>query len=126
MTPMYEGSGAVCKAEVRAIEDTSRHVMIGRLAYWPGGLGTADRPARVMRGSKEPSGRTWALAFDQLPGSGAALRLVVITGPVDINGSQPWYRDLLSTPTDGAAYDAAKARLERLGFRVSALDWRRQ
>lgn len=126
ITPVYEGSGTVCKAEMRAIGDTSRHLMIGRLAYWPGGLGTADRPARVMRGSKEPSGRTWALAFDQLPGSGAALRLVVITGPVDINGSQPWYQDLLSTPTDGAAYDAAKARLERLGFRVSALDWRRQ
>lgn len=126
MTPIYEGSGAVCKIEVRAVGDMSRYVMIGRLAYWPGGLGSAERPARVMRGSKEPSGRTWALDFDQLPVTGAALRLIVITGPVDINGSQPWYQDLLSTPTEAAVYEAARARLERLGFRVSAIDWHRE
>lgn len=126
MTPAYEGSGAVCKVEMRALGDASGHVMIGRLAYWPGGLGSADRPARVMRGSKEPSGRTWALEFDQFPVSGAALRLIVITGSVDINGSQPWYQDLLSAPADGAAYEAARARLARLGFLVSVFDWSRK
>lgn len=126
MTPVYEGSSEVCMAEMRAIGGPAKDVMIGRLAYWPAGLGSTERPARVMRGSKDASGRTWTLEFDQRPAPGAALRLVVITGPVDINGSQPWYQDLLSAPVAGAAFDAARARLERLGFRVTALDWRRE
>lgn len=124
--PVFKGSGAVCAIEVRGISTAETDVIIGRLAYWPEGLGSATRPARVMRGSKGTPGRTWTLEFHRQPGPGAALRLAVITGDVDIAGSQPWYQELLSQPLDSAVYAAAKTRLERLGFRVTALDWRRE
>ncbi len=123
--PVYKDADSICRVEVRAIGDAAT-VHIGRLAYWPTGLGNADRPSRVMRGSQETSGRTWVLAFDEKPQPGAALRLVVISGAVDINGPQPWYQDLLSAPLSGPAFDAAKARLQRFGFTVTALDWRRE
>ena len=78
-----------------------------------------------MRGSKEVSGRTWTLEFDSLPLQGAALRLVVIAGSDEIRGSQPWYQDLLSAPLDSTAFTSAAARLERMGYLVTARDWRR-
>ena len=63
--------------------------------------------------------------FDNPPQPGAALRLVVISGAVDIRGSQPWYQDLLAASLDSAVFNAAQDRLIRLGFAVTALDWQR-
>ncbi len=126
MTQVYQGTAAVCMVEVRAVTDVSERVVIGRLAYWPDGLGNGERPARVMRGSQDAAGRTWTLEFDELPQPGAALRLVVISGDMDINGPQPWYRDLLAAPVDSAAFAAAHTRLKRLGFDIRPLDWRRE
>ncbi len=126
MTQVYTGTAAVCSVEIRAVSDVSDRVVIGRLAYWPNGLGADDRAARVMRGSQNNAGRTWMLEFAQLPGPGAALRLVIVSGDVDIDGPQPWYQDLLSAPMNGAVFDAARARLQRLGFDIYALDWRHQ
>lgn len=126
MTQVYQDAAAVCLVEIRAITDVSDRVVIGRLAYWPDGLGNGERPARVMRGSQDAAGRTWALEFDELPEPGAALRLVVISGDMDINGPQPWYRDLLAAPVDSAAFAAAHDRLKRLGFDIRPLDWRRE
>ncbi|MBO6519802.1 MAG: hypothetical protein JJ900_02835 [Rhodospirillales bacterium] len=126
MTQVYTGTAVVCSVEIRAVSDVRGRVVIGRLAYWPNGLGNEDRATRVMRGSHENSGRTWTLEFAQLPEAGAALRLVIISGAVDINGSQPWYQDLLSAHINSAAFAAARDRLQRLGFDTHALDWRRK
>lgn len=125
LSAVYDEKDTVCRIEIRAVGN-DRTVMIGRLGYWPDGLGNSDRPLRVMRGSAETAGRTWTLDFQRSPGPGAAVRLAVITGGVDIQGSQPWYRDLLAAPTDSPVFDAARQRLEALGFDVMALDWRRE
>ncbi len=122
---VYQDKDVVCRIEIRAVGN-ERTVMIGRLGYWPDGLGNADRPLRIMRGSAETAGRAWTLNFQRSPGPGAAVRLAVITGGVDIQGSQPWYRDLLAAPTDSPVFGAARQRLEALGFAVTALDWRRE
>lgn len=125
LAAVYQDQDTVCRIEIRAVGN-DRTVMIGRLGYWPEGRGNADRQSRVMRGSAETAGRTWTLDFQQTPGPGAAVRLAVITGGVDIQGSQPWYRDLLAAHTDSPVFDAARKRLEALGFGVTALDWRRE
>ncbi|MEX0695039.1 MAG: hypothetical protein WD075_11385 [Rhodospirillales bacterium] len=121
----FTGTEAICKVEVRAVTADTRLQIIGRLGYWPTGLGVGGKAGRVMRGSKEATGRTWTLEFENLPAQGAALRLVVIAGTNDVRGSQPWYQDLLATPEDSTAFKAAAARLEHLGYRVIARDWRR-
>ena len=122
---VFKGTEAICKVEVRAAAADTGLSVIGRLGYWPSGLGVGGKAERVMRGSKEVSGRTWTLEFDTLPVQGAALRLVVIAGSDEIRGSQPWYQDLLSTPLDSTAFTSAAARLERMGYLVTARDWRR-
>lgn len=124
MTSVFKDAGTICMVEIRGIAKGSA-VLVGRLAYWPDGLGQGERPARTMRGSQDPSGRTWTLEFDNPPQPGAALRLVVISGAVDIRGSQPWYQDLLAASLDSAVFNAAQDRLIRLGFAVTALDWQR-
>jgi hypothetical protein len=122
---VFNGTGTICKVDVRAAAADSGLSVIGRLGYWPSGLGVGSKAERVMRGSKEVSGRTWTLEFDSLPLQGAALRLVVIAGSDEIRGSQPWYQDLLSAPLDSTAFTSAAARLERMGYLVTARDWRR-
>lgn len=125
LAPVMNGHDAVCAVEI-SVDGNRSMVTIGRLGYWPAGLGNGVRPTRVMRGSRDPTGRTWTLEFDELPGTGAALRLVVIAGAVDISGPQPWYEDLLAAPLESAAFDGARQRLLRLGFDVMAYDWERQ
>lgn len=114
---------AVCGVTVRAFEITPETVVIGRLAYWPDGLGNGGRPERTLRGSAEQGGRTWEISSDEPMPSGAALRLAVVAGPVDVNGSQPWYGDLLSAPADSAAVASVEERLSRLGYVVRVVDW---
>jgi hypothetical protein len=125
LSPHFGRADAVCMVEMRAVtSDTSMNI-VGRLAYWPSGLGAGSRAERVMRGSKETSGRSWTLSFDMPPQQGAALRLVVIAGDVEIHGPQPWYQDLLAAPVDSVPFIAAVQRLESLGFLVIAKDWKR-
>ncbi len=111
---------SVCGLHMRAFADGP--VVIGRLAYWPEGLGNGGKPARVLRGNGEAGGRSWTFETETPLSAESILRLVVIFGPVDVNGSQPWYNDLLESPTDSAALDAARQRLSRLGFAVHVLD----
>jgi len=125
MAPVYEGPGAICMVQVRAVGGAG-DVVVGRLGYWPSGLGSGIRPTRIMRGSGEVNGRTWTLEFTDFPQSGAALRLVAVTGAVEIRGPQPWYQDLLAAPVNSPVFEAARARLMQLGFAVTVLDWRRE
>ena len=55
-----------------------------------------------------------------------AVRLVAVTGAVEIRGPQPWYQDLLAAPVNSPVFEAARARLMQLGFAVTVLDWRRE
>lgn len=113
----------VCRAEVRAFAGNEGGVVVGRLAYWPDGLGVG-RAARILRGSAEPGGRFWQIDFAGNPPPGAVLRLALIAGPADVSGAQPWYSDLLSTAQGGAALEATVQRLVRLGYAASVYDWR--
>ncbi len=99
-------------------------VLVGRMAYWPSGLG-AGRAGRIMRGSADSTGRIWTLDFKDHPMPGAMVRLVAILGAAEVTGAQPWYRDLLSAPIDSVAFNAAEDRLARLGYSVVAQDWQR-
>ena len=125
VTSAFAAPGEICMAEFRAVGGVD-DVVVGRLGYWPAGLGNGPRPARVMRGSGDVQGRKWTLEFKDLPQAGAAMRLVAIAGGVDISGPQPWYQDLLAAPLNSPVYEAARIRLARLGFTVTSLDWRRE
>ena len=107
---------------MRSMSDAA--ALVGRLAYWPDGLGVGERPARVMRGSAAPSGRLWSLTFKDLPQPGAVVRLIAIAGATEVTGTQPWYTDLLSAPIDSSVYAAAVQRVERLGYHVAVQEWR--
>ena len=120
------GNATVCAIEMRAFAQGGGTVPVGRLAYWPTGLGDGSRAARIMRGSAEKTGRAWHLDFEQKPQTGAVVRLVVIAGPVEVTGSQPWYGDLLENPSGGATFDAQRSRLHRLGYTVLYRDWQRR
>ncbi len=124
LTDTFDGAQTVCRIEINGFTPDAAHVLVGRMAYWPSGLGAA-RAGRIMRGSAEAVGRTWTLDFKEYPMSGAVVRLVMVLGGAEVTGSQPWYRDLLSTPIDSGAFIAAQSRLTRLGYSVVARDWRR-
>lgn len=123
LTSSFAGAQPVCEITIRSI--SSSGALVGRLAYWPDGLGIGARPLRVMRGSTAPSGRIWNLTFEHPPQPGAVLRLIVITGVAEVHGAQPWYADLLGEPLDSPVYAAAVRRLDRLGYHVSVQDWHR-
>jgi len=122
----YNGPNVICAVEMRAVTEDSKMSIVGRMGYWPTGLGQGPRADRVMRGSKEASGRTWSLTFRNRPQKGAALRLVVIAGGGEIHGAQPWYQALLSSPLGSLSFNTAARRLDALGFVVKAYDWHRE
>lgn len=123
LTSVFAGAQPICAITIRSISTSA--VLVGRLAYWPDGLGTGERPLRVMRGSAAPSGRIWNLTFEHQPQPGAVVRLIVIAGAVEVHGAQPWYADLLGEPLDSPVFAAAVRRLGRLGYHVTMQDWRR-
>ena len=126
ITEMFSGPETVCEIEMGAyLEDPNLRV-VGRMAYWPNGLGVRDRAARTMRGHDQPNGRTWVLPFDDVPQPGAVVRLVTITGVSGIQGSQPWYQDLLRAQQASPAFVSARHRIERLGYSVTVKDWVRK
>lgn len=118
-------SDEVCELVVQAIVRSSDHIIVGRMGYWPEGLGKGGTPERTMRGSAGNTGHTWSLVFERFPTQGAIVRLVVLTGRVAPSGDQPWYATLLREPVDSAVFAAAKARVERLGYHVFVHDWER-
>lgn len=126
ITEIHSGPETVCEIEIGAyLVDTNLKV-VGRMAYWPYGLGVSDRAARTMRGHDQPNGRTWVLPFDDVPGPGAVVRLVTITGMSAIQGPQPWFQDLLRAKQTSPAFISARHRIERLGYSVAVKDWSRK
>ena len=115
----------VCDLVVQATGRSSDDVIVGRMGYWPDGLGKGGTPERTMRGSAGNAGHTWSLKFERLPTQSAIVRVVTLTGRVAPSGPQPWYATLLREPIDSAAHAAAKARIERLGYHVFVHDWER-
>ena len=111
---------SVCGIQMRAFAEGP--FIIGRLAYWPDGLGSSSKPERVLRGNAEMSGRSWTLETEAPMPKSAKLRLAVVAGPADVKGSQPWYSDLLAAPIGSAALDTAMQRLYQLGYDVRVLD----
>ena len=124
LTKTFDGPETVCTIEMRGFTPDVAQVLVGRMAYWPSGLG-AGRAGRIMRGSADSTGRIWTLDFKDHPMPGAMVRLVAILGAAEVTGAQPWYRDLLSAPIDSVAFNAAEDRLARLGYSVVAQDWQR-
>lgn len=118
-------SDSICEIVVRADKDSLRPVLVGRMAYWPHGLGQGGTPARMMPGSARANGHKWTIEFEDLPTENSLVRLVILQGLAAPVGSQPWYAPLLSEPTASAAFIAAKARIERLGYHVFVRDWQR-
>lgn len=126
ITETFKSHEIVCEIEMSAyVTDTALKV-VGRLAYWPTGLGASERASRTMRGHNKQNGRTWGLAFSEVPQLGAVVRLVTIAGRSIIQGPQPWFQDLLRTTPDSPAFKAAQQRIEMLGYSVSVKDWRRK
>lgn len=115
----------ICELNVQATARSGNETIVGRMAYWPEGLGKGGTPERTMRGSAGNAGHTWSLEFEKLPTQNAIVRLVMLTGRVAPSGNQPWYAVLLREPIDSAAFIAAKARIERLGYHVFVHDWER-
>lgn len=115
----------ICELVVQATTRSGDDIIVGRMAYWPEGLGKAGTPERTMRGSAGNAGHTWVLKFEKLPGQSAIVRLVILSGRVAPSGDQPWYATLLREPIDSAAFTAARARIERLGYHVFIHDWER-
>lgn len=118
-------SDIICEIIVRSDNPETNSVLVGRMAYWPKGLGQNGTPARTMRGSANLNGHTWTLEFEDFPNQDSIVRLVILQGRVAPVGSQPWYSDLLSELPTSAAFIAAKARIERLGYHVFVRDWQR-
>lgn len=118
-------SNTICEIVVRADSDGLGSVLVGRMGYWPNGLGVGGTPARTMRGSARANGYTWTLEFEDLPTENSVVRLVILKGLAAPVGAQPWYAPLLSEQTTSAAFIAAKARIERLGYHVFVRDWQR-
>lgn len=121
--PLLAGA-RVCAVDIQAYSDDPDIVVVGRLAYWPSGLGNGGKPARMLRGSAEPSGRRWSLEPEIPPVPGSAIRLAVVAGAAEVSGAQPWYGDLTSMAADSVALTMAAQRLKRLGYAVKILDWR--
>lgn len=115
----------ICSVGIVAESVESGYVLVGRMAYWPNGLGEAGRPERTMRGSGQLNGRVWTLEFDKHPVSKSLIRLVMIWGAADPVGPQPWFSTLLSERIESASFASAKTRVERLGYAVHAVDWQR-
>lgn len=113
--------GLIVKAENREIGS----VIVGRMGYWPNGLGQGSKPERTMRGSAGVNGHAWKLKFENFPNKGTVVRMVILQGLAAPVGSQPWYATLLSEPTTSSAFDEAKSRIERLGYHVTVKDWQR-
>ncbi len=116
----------ICEIIVRMGASETESILVGRMAYWPNGLGQGGTPARTMRGSARANGHTWTLKFENFPDKDSIVRLVILQGLATPVGSQPWYADLLSEPTTNVAFIAAKARIERLGYHVFVHDWQRR
>ncbi len=120
----------LCAIEVRAAAASNGVEVGGRFAYWP--MPAAARPERTLRGSRLTSGqnngppgaRSWRLELTERPVPGARLRLVVTLGPVEVRGSQPWYRTLIDGAADGESMRQAARRLARLGQTMVVRDWR--
>lgn len=116
-------SPKVCALEMSAFARDTGLSIVGRMAYWPEGLGSTDKPARVMRGSAGISERTWKIEFRTAPNPGTIVRLVAVIGDAEVRGAQPWYAALLSAPVDSSGFENAARRLLRLGYRVNATSW---
>lgn len=126
ITETFKSHEIVCGIEMSAyVTDTALKV-VGRLAYWPTGLGASERASRTMRGHNKPNGRTWDLVFTEVPEPGAVVRLVTIAGRSIIQGPQPWFQGLLRTTPDSPAFKAAQQRIEMLGYSVVVKDWHRK
>lgn len=115
----------ICMIEVIGAQNQRGVALVGRMAYWPRGLGQSGKPARTMRGSASPNGHTWKLEFEDFPTRDAVVRLVILQGFAKPTGPQPWFATLLSAPTNSVAFNVAKIRIERLGYQVSVQDWQR-
>lgn len=115
----------ICELNVQATKHSNDDIIVGRMGYWPEGLGNGGTPERTMRGSAGNTGHIWSLKFERLPTESAMVRLVILTGRVAPSGDQPWYATMLREPTSSAAFRAAKARIERLGYHVFVHDWER-
>jgi len=126
ITETFKSHATVCEIEMSAyVADPSLKV-VGRMAYWPTGLGASERAMRTMRGHNKPTGRTWNLAFMEVPEPGAVVRLITITGRSVIQGPQPWFQDLLRATLESPAFTAARQRIEMLGYSVAVKDWHRK
>lgn len=122
----FQSHEIVCEIEISAyVVDTALKV-VGRMAYWPNGLGVSKQPSRTMRGHNKPNGRTWDLVFTDVPEPGAVVRLVTLTGLSPIQGPQPWFQNLLRATSDSPAFMAAQQRIEMLGYSVAIKDWHRK
>ena len=122
----FSSDDRVCELVVRVDKQNTGSVIVGRMAYWPKGMDNEDdKPARTMRGSSRTNGHTWTLEFEDFPVAESLIRLVILQGLVPPVGSQPWFADLLAEPMTSAAFIAAKARIERLGYHVFVRDWQR-
>jgi hypothetical protein len=115
----------ICELNVQATKHSSDDIIVGRMGYWPEGLGNGGTPERTMRGSVGNAGHTWSLKFEKLPTQSAIVRLVILTGRVVPSGPQPWYATMLREPINSAAFTVAKARIERFGYHVFVHDWER-
>lgn len=119
------GNSVICDLKISADLVEPGHVLVGRMAYWPRGLGEGGKPERTMRGSARLDGRTWTLKFERHPDTTSTVRVVMIWGAADPVGPQPWFATLLSEQMDSAAFVNAEKRLERLGYVIHAVDWQR-
>lgn len=115
----------ICELIVQAHKNSNDEIIVGRMGYWPEGLGKGGKPERTMRGSVGTANHTWTLTFDKFPNQTSVVRLVILMGLARPSGSQPWYAALLREPIDSANFAAAKARVERLGYHVFVHDWER-
>lgn len=115
----------ICRIVVIGDDRDISWTLVGRMGYWPKGLGRGGKPERTMRGSARANGHTWKLEFEKFPDSESVIRLVTLHGLAVPVGSQPWYASLLSEPADSNAFRTAKARIERLGYHVTVQDWQR-
>ncbi len=126
LTMAFSGDEAICEITMSAYLADPTLEVVGRMAYWPNGLGATERAMRTMRGHGEPNGRTWTLQFNEMPKPGAVVRLVAITGRSAIQGPQPWYQDLLRAKLDSPAFRAARQRIEMLGYNLAVKEWHRK
>lgn len=115
----------ICELIVQAQKKSNDEIIVGRMGYWPEGLGKGGKPERTMRGSAGAANHRWTLTFEKFPNKTSVVRLVILMGLAPPSGSQPWYAVLLREPIDSADFADAKARVERLGYHVFVHDWQR-